>query len=239
MSNKKAAKEKLAENIRIIRKQKGLSQEELADRAGLHRTYIGSVERGERNIAIEAIQKIATALNCGISQLFISYDFDRLDELQKLQKLFPFLRKYQELAAKHGIGDIFQDNGGKLLQVLLHTGLKAVSGREGNDAVDDKGQEYELKSLNKLLTTSFSTHHHMNPQIIAKYRKVPWIFAVYESIELKKIYKLTSKDIEPYYQKWEKKWHDDGKKDINNPKIQLTFVEEHGTLIYDSEKDPY
>lgn len=239
MSNKKTAKQVLAENIRIIRKQKGLSQEELADRAGLHRTYIGSVERAERNITIEAIQKIANALNCGISQLFISYDFDLTDDLQKMKRLFPFLRKYQELASRHGISDIFQDNGGKILQVLLHTGLKAMQGREGNDAIDDKGQEYEVKSLNRLLTQSFSTHHHMNPGIIAKYRKVNWIFAVYEAIELKKIYKLTPKNIEPFYRKWELKWHNDGGRDINNPKIPLSFVEENGILIYDSEKDPY
>jgi hypothetical protein len=36
-----------------------------------------------------------------------------------LDDLFPYIQKYQELASKHGINDIFQDNGGKLLQVLL------------------------------------------------------------------------------------------------------------------------
>jgi len=61
-----------------------------------------------------------------------------------LEELFPYIRQYQELASKHGIHDIFQDNGGKLLQVLLVLGLKALPGREGNDAVDDEGNEYEL-----------------------------------------------------------------------------------------------
>ena len=60
---------------------------------------------------------------------------------------------------------------------------------ESNDAKDDKGKEYELKSVNVNLTKSFSTHHHLNPDIIEKYRKVGWIFAVYEGINLKKIYK--------------------------------------------------
>ena len=117
----------------------------------------------------------------------------------ELDSLFPYIRKYQELASRHGINDIFQDNGGKLLQVLLETSLIDLPGREGNDAVDASGNEYELKSVNIQLTKSFSTHHHMNPTIIAKYRKVDWIFAVYEGIELQEIYQLTPDDLDFYY----------------------------------------
>ena len=149
-----------------------------------------------------------------------------------LDELFPTIRRYQELASKHGIGDIFQDNGGKLLQVLLITGLQVLGGREGNDAKDADGNEYELKSVNTLLTKSFSTHHHMNPTIIAKYRKVGWIFAIYEGIELQAIYQLKPEQLEPYFSKWETKWHDDGGKDINNPKIPVKFVIERGILFY-------
>lgn len=110
-----------------------------------------------------------------------------------LDDLFPYIRQYQALASKHGIHDIFQDNGGKLLQVLLVLGLKALPGREGNDAVDEDGNEYELKSVNTRLTKNFSTHHHMNLTIIAKYRKVDWFFAVYEGIELKAISEYRTK----------------------------------------------
>jgi hypothetical protein len=149
-----------------------------------------------------------------------------------LDRLFPYIRQYQELAAKHGIRNIFQDNGGKLLQVSLITGLRILPSREGNDAVDEQGNEYELKSVNILLTKSFSTHHHMNPTIIAKYRQVDWIFAVYRGIELVSIYRLTPADLEPFYQRWEAKWHAEGGKDINNPKIPLTFVMAHGALIF-------
>jgi len=151
---------------------------------------------------------------------------------KKMDRLFPYIREYQELALKHGIGDIFQDNGGKLLQIALTTGLRILGGREGNDATDESGREYELKSVNILLTQSFSTHHHMNPTIIAKYRLVDWIFAVYESIELKRIYLLTPEQMEPYFTKWEHKWHADGGKDINNPKVPLAFVERTGQLVY-------
>ncbi|MBN1813952.1 MAG: helix-turn-helix transcriptional regulator [Anaerolineae bacterium] len=54
---------KLGENIRHYRNAIGISQEELGFRTELHRTYIGSVERGERNIGILNLVKIATALH--------------------------------------------------------------------------------------------------------------------------------------------------------------------------------
>ncbi len=150
----------------------------------------------------------------------------------KLRALLPSVRKLQRLASEHGIDDIFQDNGGKVLQVLLYTGLTILPGREGNDARDETGREYELKSVNTRLTHSFSTHHHMNPHIIGKYRQVDWIFAVYDGIELTEIYLLTPAHIEPYFKKWAKKWADDGNKDINNPKIPLNFVRNTGKCIY-------
>jgi hypothetical protein len=43
---------------------------------------------------------------------------------------------------------------------------------------------------------------------------------------------LTPADLEPFYQKWEAKWHSEGGKDINNPKIPLAFVMAHGALIF-------
>lgn len=150
----------------------------------------------------------------------------------ELERLFPHIREYQMLATKHGIRDIFQDNGGKLLQVAVITGLTISPGREGNDARDARGREYELKSVNIDLTKSISTHHHLNPVILAKYRKVDWVFAVYESIELQAIYLLRAEQLEPYFAKWEKKWHDSGGKDINNPKIPLTFVRDHGRKVF-------
>lgn len=51
-----------AANVRRLRKAVGLSQEALADECGLHRTYVGSIERAERNISIDNIARIAMAL---------------------------------------------------------------------------------------------------------------------------------------------------------------------------------
>lgn len=63
-------KEKFGKEVRNYRKKLGLSQEEFAFKCNLHRTYIGGVERGERNISIENIEKIANALGIKISDLF-------------------------------------------------------------------------------------------------------------------------------------------------------------------------
>jgi len=62
-------RERLAKNIRFQRNKLGLSQEEVADRCGLHRTYIGSVERAERNVTIESLDKIAKALKVSVRDL--------------------------------------------------------------------------------------------------------------------------------------------------------------------------
>jgi transcriptional regulator with XRE-family HTH domain len=59
--------------VRELRVNLGLSQEELADKAGLHRTYIGMIERAEKNITLRNIEKIAAALGVHIMQLFTEY----------------------------------------------------------------------------------------------------------------------------------------------------------------------
>jgi transcriptional regulator with XRE-family HTH domain len=56
-------------NITIIREQRGLTQEKLADLAGLHRAYIGQIERGEKNIGLRNLEKIAKALGVDIRVL--------------------------------------------------------------------------------------------------------------------------------------------------------------------------
>lgn len=60
--------------IRELRVNKGLSQEDLADLAGLHRTYIGGIERGERNVAFLNIVRLAKALEVSLSDLMKGVD---------------------------------------------------------------------------------------------------------------------------------------------------------------------
>jgi transcriptional regulator with XRE-family HTH domain len=63
------ARKIFAQRLRQIRQIKGLSQEELADMAGLHRTYVGSVERSERNVSIDNMERLANALEVDITEL--------------------------------------------------------------------------------------------------------------------------------------------------------------------------
>ena len=56
--------------VRHYRKMRGYSQESFADACGLHRTYVGAIERGERNVSIDNIAKIAVALKLEIADLF-------------------------------------------------------------------------------------------------------------------------------------------------------------------------
>jgi transcriptional regulator with XRE-family HTH domain len=58
-------------NIKKYRNILNISQEELAARASLHRTYIGGIERGERNITLDSLQVIATALNVAPAELIV------------------------------------------------------------------------------------------------------------------------------------------------------------------------
>ncbi len=66
----------LAANILAYRKAKQLSQEELANLCSLHRTYIGSVERGERNVTLSTLEILATTLGVSVPQLLTKRAFE-------------------------------------------------------------------------------------------------------------------------------------------------------------------
>lgn len=228
----------LAENLRKIRKEKGLSQEALADLAKIDRTHVGNIENSRNSPGLDILSRLADALEIDVKDFFSTDELVSVAKtpLDRLNAIIPYIRRYQSLADEFGIADVFQDNGGKLLQTLIITGLKNLKGREGNDAIDENGMEYELKTVNANLTKSFSTHHHINPTIIAKYRKVKWLFCIYAGIEIVEIYEVKPKALEVYFSQWESKWRE-SKKDINNPKIPMRFVQEVGKLIYKDAAD--
>lgn len=66
---KPRARQTFAANIRRLRESCGLSQEALASRAKLHRTYVGSIERAERNVSIDNMERLAAALGVSLAEL--------------------------------------------------------------------------------------------------------------------------------------------------------------------------
>lgn len=64
-----SARSRLARNLRALRASRGISQEELGDLASLHRTYVGSIERLERNVSLDNIEKLAAALGVDVLDL--------------------------------------------------------------------------------------------------------------------------------------------------------------------------
>lgn len=69
----RTVKSRFGSTVRKLRDERGYSQEELAERAGLHRNYVGGVERGERNVALENIVKLAKALSVAPKELFVDF----------------------------------------------------------------------------------------------------------------------------------------------------------------------
>ncbi len=69
MSVQPKARARFADNVRKVRRGKGISQESLAELSGLHRTYVGAVERGERNISIDNMERLAFALGTSLAEL--------------------------------------------------------------------------------------------------------------------------------------------------------------------------
>ena len=67
---KESARDRVARHLRQFRAERHLSQEMLADKAALHRTYVGSIERRERNVSIDNLERLATALEVDVSELF-------------------------------------------------------------------------------------------------------------------------------------------------------------------------
>jgi transcriptional regulator with XRE-family HTH domain len=60
---------RFGERLRAVRQQRGISQEKLAELAGLHRTYVSSIERGERNVSLVNIERLAAALGVAMAEL--------------------------------------------------------------------------------------------------------------------------------------------------------------------------
>lgn len=163
--------------------------------------------------------------------MFEWFSLEHRQEIEYLNELWRNLHALNDLAHRYGIEDIFQDNGAKVLQQLILLNFDFLPGREGNDAVSASNVEWEMKSINIATSASgFSTNHHTTYDIIDKYRRVPWSFAIYDNITLLAIYVMTPDKLEPLFQHWEHKLQTMAH--LNNPKIPIKFVKENGLQVY-------
>lgn len=261
--NYREARQLFGERLSLFRRQKGLTQEELAERISKTTDHISLLERGERSPSFEVILHLAEILDVPVYHLMnlaqpgdseelistliaapvspslvtpveepVVTQNKRDSDTLRLENAIKGIQEMQQLANEYGINDIFQDNGGKTLQLLILLGLRISPGREGNDAIDADGKEYELKTVNIALNRSrgITTHHHLNRTILDKYRRVEaWYIGIYEGIKLKTIYKLHPSLLDPLFTKWEGELTK--KESLNNPKIPIKLVKT-GEVVY-------
>lgn len=167
-------------------------------------------------------------------------DKNHKHRIATLNDIWNHLYKLEKMAHKENIPDAFQDNGGKVLQQAIISDIHFLPGREGNDAVDRNGVQWEFKSIN--INTSargFSTEHTLTFKDINRYKKIPWLFSVYRGISLKEMYVLSPGQLNTWIKKQEKHLKhmmklpgNKRRNHLNNPKIPLKFVEANGTKIY-------
>lgn len=256
----------LGDKIRSTRKEQKIKQEKLAELVNKTTEHISFIERGERAPSLELLFDLSNVLNIPLSYLFdiaspeqtdvtsiptpillnpfpdpvdepVKPKEQRKTEYERMQEAFEKIEDLKQLAREYGILDIFQDNGGKVVQLLIILGLKTSPGREGNDAVDQEGGEYELKTINYALTNQVSTHHHLNKDILDKYRKVKaWYFGIYEHSDLWEVWKVPPSALEDLFRHWEFQIDQKGK-EPNNPKIPLWFVQT-GECVYRNPNKP-
>jgi transcriptional regulator with XRE-family HTH domain len=103
----------IGERIRELRKQRGFSQEQLGELADFHYTYIGGVERAEKNISVLNLSKIATALNVGLYDLFEytrlnSRTKDKSDDLEQIVNLLLSLKSSEVKKVKNILLEMYE-----------------------------------------------------------------------------------------------------------------------------------
>ncbi|MRG86883.1 helix-turn-helix domain-containing protein [Salinibacillus xinjiangensis] len=93
MKSRETLSKVIGDRIRLLRKKAGLSQEELGHRAGLHPTYIGQLERGEKNATLESIDKVANALRVSLDAIVGFTDTKITAQNETLIEIIQYLNK--------------------------------------------------------------------------------------------------------------------------------------------------
>lgn len=100
--------ERFGKRIRALRKSKKLSQEELAEKCGLHTTYIGQIERGEKNASLESIQKLSDGLGISVARIFETFrDEPEGEENTLIDEIYNHLYLLDDKVIRH-IADLIK-----------------------------------------------------------------------------------------------------------------------------------
>ncbi|MDZ4837218.1 MAG: response regulator [Candidatus Melainabacteria bacterium] len=174
----------IGKTIRKRREQLGISQTELAERAGLHRTYINNIEGGSKNISIDSLKGIADALNTTISELMTSAEDASDDTRQPIKILliednapdvFMFKRCVKQSALPTAVEvldngkkaqaqiDTYKESPGDDLPDIIFLDLNLPGGRSGYDILIDIKSNDLLRHIPVIILTTSS-----NPQDVRK-----------------------------------------------------------------------
>lgn len=151
---------------------------------------------------------------------------------QAREQLEKAAREYERLTVEHfNLGDVFLDRNFLTLKVIEACNAKgykiiALSAREGNDAMDEFGNEIEIKTKS-FHAPAYATSPKLNKGTLARYRKVPyWIFASFHKYDIETLHIVESNKLSPYFDSWEQKFN--GKKISHRfPTIFGETIEEH------------
>ncbi|MFC3749289.1 helix-turn-helix domain-containing protein [Paenibacillus sp. GCM10012306] len=116
--------EYVGERIRALRKSKDYTQEQLGEKVGLPQPYIGGVERGERNISLETLERILEALECLPNDFFRYYTGERLSDDERARKVI--LDSLNEVLTKRSVHDI------QMIEQLVQKVLITIDSHIGN-----------------------------------------------------------------------------------------------------------
>lgn len=161
--------------------------------------------------------------------------------------------RLQEAANQHAIHNVFDDGGYKELILLRLFNLRKLH-REGDDAEDDDGRRYEIKTVARIsskgqrkTSLSVTTEHTLTLANINRYRRAfLWIVAVFEQSHPEAIYEIAPTALEPYFARWEEVLRRQealravggAPVHLNNPKIPLAYVIRNGVRVWPPQDAP-
>lgn len=150
--------------------------------------------------------------------------------------------KLQKFGTVRNIVSVFDDGGYRELLLATLFNLTLHKGRHGDDASDEETHRYELKTVNLVDTSGklrrkpgITTCHHVNFDIINRYRNVNWLIGIFFVNEPVEIYEVTPEKLKSFFDSWENRLKEEKINHINNPKLPFDFIRQNGTKHFENK----